>query len=106
MRLIGIKTGLMKESFIRKVLKENTWYPFGQYNEPTAENRWEQHMPNQSNDADAIDRVYQTMAENPKEALKITVNCIVGMNGSGKSSPLDFLYRIINNFSHKLIDEV
>jgi hypothetical protein len=41
MRFIGIKTGLMKESFIRKVLKENTWYPFGQYNEPTAENRWE-----------------------------------------------------------------
>lgn len=63
-------------------------------------------MPNQSNDADAIDRVYQTMAENPKEALKITVNCIVGMNGFGKSSLLDFLYRIINNFSHKLIDEV
>lgn len=105
MRFIGIKTGLMKESFIYKVLKENTWYPFGQYNEPTAENRWEWHMPNQSNDADAIDRVYQAMAENPKEALKITVNCIVGMNGSGKSSLLDFLYRIINNFSHKLIDE-
>lgn len=105
MRFIGIKTGLMKESFIYKVLKENTWYPFGQYNEPTAENRWEWHMPNQSNDADAIDRVYQTMAENPKEALKITVNCIVGMNGSGKSSLLDILYRIINNFSHKLIDE-
>ena len=53
----------------------------------------------------AIDKVYQTMAENPKESLKITVNCIVGMNGSGKSSLLDILYRIINNFSHRLIDE-
>lgn len=105
MRFIGIKTGDLIEPFICKVLKKNTWYPFGRYQEPTAENGWEWHMPSQRYDADAIDRVYQTMAENPKESLKITVNCIVGMNGSGKSSLLDILYRIINNFSHKLIDD-
>ena len=85
MRFIGIKIGDLIEPFICKVLKKNTWYPFGRYQEPTAENGWEWHMPSQRYDADAIDRVYQTMAENPKESLKITVNCIVGMNGSGKS---------------------
>lgn len=104
MRFIGIKTGLM-DPFIRKVLKENTWYPFGKYQEPTAINNWEWHMSNQIYGVDVLDKVYQTMAENPNESLKITVNCIVGMNGSGKSSLLDILYRIINNFSHKLIDE-
>lgn len=104
MRFIGIKTGLM-DPFIRKVLKEKTWYPFGKYQEPTAINNWEWHMSNQIYGVDVIDKVYQTMAENPNESLKITVNCIVGMNGSGKSSLLDILYRIINNFSHKLIDE-
>lgn len=104
MRLIGIKTGDI-DPFIRKVLKENTWYPFGQYQEPTVENKWEWRMSNQMHKEDAIDKVYQTMAENPKESLKISVNCIVGMNGSGKSSLLDILYRIINNFSQRLFDE-
>ena len=112
MRFIGIKTGSM-DSFIRKALKEKTWYPFGQYQEPTAENGWKWRMPKQryegraaiEHEDGAIDKVYQTLAENPKESLEITVNCIVGMNGSGKSSLLDILYRIINNFSYRLIDE-
>jgi len=101
------------DSFIRKALKEKTWYPFGQYQEPTAENGWKWRMPKQryegraaiEHEDGAIDKVYQTLAENPKESLEITVNCIVGMNGSGKSSLLDILYRIINNFSYRLIDE-
>lgn len=104
MRLIGIKMGTA-DTFIRKAIKENTWYPFGQYQEPTADNGWEWRMPQQKQNDSAIYKVYQMMAENPKESLKITVNCIVGMNGSGKSSLLDILYRIINNFSNRLIDE-
>lgn len=104
MRLIGIKMGTA-DTFIRKAIKENTWYPFGQYQEPTPDNGWEWRMPMQRQKDSAICKVYQMMAENPKESLEITVNCIVGMNGSGKSSLLDILYRIINNFSHRLIDE-
>ena len=93
------------DTFIRKAINENTWYPFGQYQEPMEENGWKWRMPKQGQKDSAIYNVYQIMAENPKESLEITVNCIVGMNGSGKSSLLDILYRIINNFSHRLIDE-
>ena len=104
MRLIGIKMGTA-DTFIRKAINENTWYPFGQYQEPMEENGCKWRMPKQGQKDSAIYNVYQIMAENPKESLEITVNCIVGMNGSGKSSLLDILYRIINNFSHRLIDE-
>ena len=34
---------------------------------------------------------------------KICINTIVGMNGSGKSSILEMIYRIINNFSSLLV---
>ena len=104
MRLIGIKLHKC-DPFIRKALKENTWYPFGQYQEPTEVNNWTwQSEKEKENDA-LCTKMYQVMAEDKKESLAITVNCIVGKNGSGKSSLLDILYRIINNFSYKLWSE-
>ena len=48
--------------------------------------------------------MYKSLAENKESSLEITVNCIVGKNGSGKSSLLDLFYRIINNFSLQLFD--
>lgn len=104
MRLIGIKLGTC-DVLIRKGLKENTWYPFGQYQEPSKENGWEWRTPEQKASEEACQRMYQTMAEDKEESLAITVNCIVGKNGSCKSSLLDILYRIINNFSYRLIDK-
>lgn len=104
MRLIGIKLGLC-DVLIRKDLKENTWYPFGRYQEPTQENGWEWRTPEQKAAEDACQSMYQAMAEDNDESLSITVNCIVGKNGSGKSTLLDILYRIINNFSYRLIDK-
>ena len=104
MRLIGIKLNAC-DSYIRKSLKENTWYPFGQYLEPTKDNGWRwQTEEQQKNDA-LCTKMYQVMAEDKNESLKITVNCIVGKNGSGKSTLLDIFYRIINNFSIRLIDK-
>ena len=51
MRLIGIKLNTC-DSYIRKSLKENTWYPFGQYLEPTKDNGWRwQTEEQQKNDA-------------------------------------------------------
>lgn len=104
MRLIGIKLGLC-DVLIRKGLKENTWYPFGRYQEPTEANGWEWRTPEQKASEMACQSMYQTMAEDKNESLAITVNCIVGKNGSCKSTLLDILYRIINNFSYRLIDK-
>lgn len=104
MRLIGIKLGTC-DVLVRKGLKENTWYPFGQYQEPTAENGWEWRTLKIKASDSACQSMYQVMADDEKEPLEISVNCIVGKNGSGKSTLLDILYRIINNFSYKLIDK-
>lgn len=104
MRLIGIKLG-MCDVLVRKGLKEDTWYPFGQYQEPTAENGWEWRTPNIEASEGVCKKMYQSMADDKDESLSISVNCIVGKNGSGKSTLLDILYRIINNFSYKLIDK-
>lgn len=103
MKLIGIKLHSC-DSYIRKSLKEDTWYPFGQYQEPTQSNGWKWQTPTQQKNDILCTRMYQVMAEDKNESLSITVNCIVGKNGSGKSSLLDILYRIINNFSYRLID--
>lgn len=104
MRLIGIKLGSC-DVLIRKGLKENTWYPFGRYQEPTCENGWEWRTPGQIASEKACQSMYQNMAEDKNASLAITVNCIVGKNGSCKSTLLDILYRIINNFSYRLIDK-
>lgn len=107
MRLIGIKLGVC-DSLVRKALKDNTWYPFGDYREPTKENGWEWRSPEQRMQEEACKLMYKSVVEgnNIKEKLDITVNCIVGKNGSGKSTLLDILYRIINNFSWKAIDQL
>lgn len=107
MRLIGIKLGVC-DPLVRKALKDDTWYPFGDYREPTKENGWEWRRPEQRMQEEACKLMYKSVVEgnNIKEKLDITVNCIVGKNGSGKSTLLDILYRIINNFSWKAIDQL
>lgn len=107
MRLIGIKLGAC-DPLVRKALKDDTWYPFGDYREPTKENGWEWRSPELRMQDEACKLMYKSVVEgnNIKEKLDITVNCIVGKNGSGKSTLLDILYRIINNFSWKAIDQL
>lgn len=107
MRLIGIKLGEC-DHLVRKILKDNTWYPFGDYFEPTEANGWEWRSPEQKQQEEACKQMYKSVVEGEdlNDRLDITVNCIVGKNGSGKSSLLDIFYRIINNFSWKLIDQM
>lgn len=106
MRIIGIKLGVCNP-LVRKALKDDTWYPFGNYYEPTEANGWEWRSPEQKQQEEACRQMYKAVeGTDIKEKLDITVNCIVGKNGSGKSSLLDIYYRIINNFAWKLIDQL
>ena len=106
MRLIGIKLGHC-DPLVRKALKDDTWYPFGDYNEPTEANGWEWRSQELKQQEDACRKMYKAVeGADIQEKLDISVNCIVGKNGSGKSSLLDIFYRIINNFAWKLIDQL
>lgn len=93
MQLLGIY--IMKEQAgITKVLKPD-WYPFGDYRRPALGK-----IVKVNNDAcrHAAKQVYQ------RDGLpEISVNCIVGMNGSGKSSLLDIFYRMINNYAFRML---
>jgi len=107
MRLIGIKLGYC-DPLVRKALKDDMWYPFGDYCEPTKENGWKWRSQEQLQGEEACKQMYKSVVESEdiNEKLDITVNCIVGKNGSGKSTLLDILYRIINNFAWKTIDQL
>lgn len=91
MQLLGLYLNDMPKA-VSKVLHKG-WYPFGAYKRPLARKLVvvDDVMRN-------AHRVYQ------QEGLpQISVNCIIGMNGAGKSSLLDIIYRIINNFSVRML---
>lgn len=105
MRIIGIKLR-NGESSVIKNLHEDTWYPFGNYVEPSEQNRWKWNENEQDKGEKFLNQMYRSCLEDDTFAasMLITVNCIVGGNGSGKSTLLELMLRIINNFSYRLLD--
>lgn len=102
MRIIGIK---LKDGLpsVVKNLKPNTWYPFGNYNEPTEQNEWKW---SNGDDDDFMSSVYKAATEEAfPTKLNISVSCIVGQNGSGKTTLLELMFRIINNFAYTILDK-
>ncbi len=88
MQLLGLYLYEMPKA-VSKVLQKG-WYPFGTYQKPKAGRLV-------IVEGIILNAVYQ------QEGLpEMSVNCIVGMNGAGKSSLLDIIYRIINNFSVRM----
>lgn len=93
MRIIGLFLHEMHHAIIKTL--QPGWYPFGNYQKPNS-NGW----INIKEDSDLKSQIY-TQYKLPQ----ISVSAIVGMNGSGKSTILDIIYRILNNLAYKLISE-
>ena len=93
MRIIGIEIEKGSLAVIHNL--EPGWYPFGDYkepnmNEPFQEQEWEKKTAD----------IYQVFNNMPE----VTVSSIVGNNGSGKSSLIDIMFRMINNLAFVLLD--
>ncbi|MGN0225563.1 MAG: hypothetical protein ACI4A7_05730 [Prevotella sp.] len=82
------------------------WFPFGDYQEPTEDNNFTWQTEEGRRADEWLNKLYQSVADDHFAGkMTLSVNCIVGANGSGKSTILELMLRIINNVSVRLIDE-
>lgn len=100
MQLIGIYIN-NHNSEITKSLKEN-WYPFGNFSNCHGLTDFTKIKEQLDKNKALINHFYNIDQEKGKSGPTINLNCIVGKNGSGKSSLLGVVYRIINNLACKL----
>ena len=88
MRLIGLKVERM-DSSIQKVLNPG-WYPFGDYKEPDSDGFLS---------VKPVTHLEKSLYRLRKYQPEVSVSCVVGMNGSGKSTILEVIFRILNNLA-------
>ena len=87
MHILGIYLFDGDKSVIKN-LKPNSWYPL--YDLKTFKFKPDIQKYSEK-------ETFYKLGES--DITNISISCIVGQNGSGKSSLLDILYRVINNFS-------
>ena len=93
MKLLGIN--IHKEgAIVNKILKPG-WYPFGAFEKPEDGG----YVNQKDIIPEEICNIYTTSENGPE----ISVNAIVGKNGAGKSSLIEIMFRIINNFAIVLL---
>jgi predicted ATPase len=112
MKLIGIRIDKEKtDESIRRNLSEE-WYPFLQdYNlhkEDLVDDKGvrisDQVLLEKLKDKNSKGNSFEeTLYTIDKDRPKISVHAIVGKNGSGKSTVLEILFRIINNFAYNVL---
>ena len=108
MQLLGVYLKDGDKSVIKN-LEKDCWYPFGNFSDDEKNDIFNAKI-------DKIDfenlekalkkqQVFNSVLYSVKSKdieIPINISCIVGKNGSGKSSLLNLVYRIINNFSCKI----
>lgn len=82
MKILGLKL-INAKPVIKKILEENYLYKFVDFNE---------------NDT-IYEEKYTDLFSLNDSSININISCIVGKNGTGKTSVLEIIYRIINNIS-------
>lgn len=103
MRIIGIKVKEGRPSVIKN-LTPGGWYPFGPFVEPTSDNQWS--WKTEKDNDELFSKIYKASSdENLPSKLTVTVSCVVGKNGAGKTTLLELMFRIINNFSCKILED-
>lgn len=93
MKIIGLNIREMHYSIIKTLTPG--WYPFGDYRVPVPCGRISLRK----------ESVVRAQLYTRPGLPQINVQAIVGMNGSGKSTILDIIYRILNNLAFKLESE-
>lgn len=89
---------------IRKCLQENELYLFSTLYKQDPDSDFNLlRTENRLSDNKAYDSLYNVRKEsdNDEEELNVTVSAIVGMNGDGKSSCVELIIRILNNFAYR-----
>lgn len=104
MKIIGIRIIDGKPDVIKN-LKMGTWYPFGDFEEPSEKKNWTIIGSNRR-DEEMLNRLYKSATEESfADKMQISVQAIIGQNGSGKSTLAEIFLRLLNNFAYFLLDE-
>lgn len=97
-RIAGIKILRDCKPYVRKILKENEVFLFSSryYEDPWNELTLSLNREVMGN------LYYQTLYDIQRDSgtLEVSVNAIVGQNGDGKSTLLEVMLRVLNNFAY------
>ena len=92
-KLIGVRPLKGCAPHIRKILKEDTTYFIYNEYEVNPEN------PEQIKRREGVDPIHKMFFSEKKDSPLISISAIVGKNGDGKSTIVELVLRIINNFA-------
>lgn len=95
-KLIGVRPLKGCAPHIRKILKEDTTYFIYNEYEVDPEN------PELIKRREDVDPIHKTFFSNKEDSPLISISAIVGKNGDGKSTIIELIIRIINNFAYAI----